>query len=377
MKSTLKCLLLFLFLSGFLLEKPDKEGDKKHLVTVNHPAFGKEDPTEFYLWEQRTEDNVIHSYFLDVQSVICVDHSCKIVPVRVFWDALGNYQRYELPSGVILEKKEGEPFLPEDYEKLHEILMDKFSPYKDLTYYAITREKVVGEGEVDAVTGATAIILDETKTISGAAWTCFTLWHWANGSLVQEIQNITGQAADTNDLLSYLETEDLYQQSFALGELIKRKDHDPRLIKAVLALATLKNGDALFFKNTLQYLEQAPIGTYYQSLKELLKVSSKKRRIQVWNSILHHKYRPEANYFNDEWGRLLESKNYQEINLFLSILEQKKLSTPALIQGMVPLLQEGYSILNRRIYWFLNEQQLTNEERKVLESYFEKYADSL
>ena len=100
------CILSFFILSVFFFKSNGEQESEKHLVTVHHPAFGKDDPNRFYLWELRSDSGDLVGYFLDVESVICVDHRCKIVPVGLFWDAIGNYLKFELSGGVILEKRD-------------------------------------------------------------------------------------------------------------------------------------------------------------------------------------------------------------------------------------------------------------------------------
>jgi len=39
------------------------------------------------------------AYFMDVDSVICADAKCESVTVRIHFNLLGDYERYELPSG--------------------------------------------------------------------------------------------------------------------------------------------------------------------------------------------------------------------------------------------------------------------------------------
>lgn len=58
-------------------------------------------------------------YFMDVDSVVCSDAQCEIVTVRIHFDPLGNYERYELPSGGNLTKWGHKPFSLADHRNLH------------------------------------------------------------------------------------------------------------------------------------------------------------------------------------------------------------------------------------------------------------------
>lgn len=370
-------IVFFFIFSGFIIVSSGNLSGIIHKIIVNHPAFGEDDPTEFNLQELRKDSHTLQGYFLDAESVICVDHSCKIVPVRMFWDPVGNYLKYELSDGVILEKKEGEPFLPEDYDRLHDILMDKSSPYSGLTYYEITHKKVMGEGDIDGMTGATAILLDESKTVLGGAWTCYTLWHWAHGETVQEIRRITGASSSRKDLLMYLESANVDETLFALNEITKRKDIDTTVVNSVVKLGQDAGRNSKTYKKVLSYLEMSDDDLYYRSLKQLVKYNSADRRKLLWNSILMSKKIPTVSYFDSFVDKILKAKDYQEIDLFLNVLERKNSSSPTLIKKMIPLLEDEFSILNRRVYWFLEQEELSTSQSKVMQSYFLKYSDYL
>ncbi|TMU57339.1 hypothetical protein [Flagellimonas algicola] len=377
MKVFIDYIFIAFLLSSFFFNIGDGQDVKKHLVTIDHPAFEEGQSNEFYLWEIRGKNDEIDGYYLDVESVIYVDHRCKIVPIRMHWDAFGTYRKYELTHGRILEKKEGKPFLPEDYEQLHRILKDKSSPYADLSYYEITHKKVHGESQVDAVTGETSIVFDEEKTVLGGAWTCYTLWHWANGEAVSEIQRITGKLSDKEELLTYLKAPDRITQEFALQEFTKRKHYADAVLKAITEQASKSEIGQHFFKEALNYLEEAPTALYFEAVKNLLETESKKRRTMLWNSMLGYGISPPPAYLNGFLAKLTASRNYQEIDLFLTILEKKNVASDEAIKKMIPLLEEDYSILNRRIYWFLNKQKLSEDQKQLLQSYFNKYSDYL
>ena len=112
-------------------------------------------------------------------------------------------------------------------------------------------------------------------------------------------------------------------------------------------------------------------------MKKLLEVSPKNKRVAIWNSISRHSAIPPAGYFDPFCESVLASKDYQEVDLFLTLLEKKKWSTPAMIKKMVPLLQSEYSIINRRVYWFLMDQKLSDSQKQIVKSYYDKYSDFL
>ena len=65
-----------------------------------------------------------------VETVVCGDSQCKIDTVKIYWNALGYYDRLVVPFGVELEKAEGKKFDSKDYEKLNTILSNKKLQFK-------------------------------------------------------------------------------------------------------------------------------------------------------------------------------------------------------------------------------------------------------
>ncbi len=373
MMSTPSNYILFLSLTLFLnhrsLEYIPDQDPVTHTILMDHPAFEGSGPYEYILVEHQDDNGYPSAYHLEVESVICANHICKKVSVRLYWGPLGNYIRYELNEGVILEKKQGEPFLSEDYDRLHVILSDKASPYKDLTYHEVTHEKVFGEGQVDGISSATSVILNKNKTILGAAWTCYTLWHWANGEIVQELQKITGAGLSVKHLSDHIKSQNEVEQIFALNELIRRGDYDSRLVQSVITIAS--NANKEINKLTIKYLERSPTSDYFESMMLLLESENAQNRILYLRSLLRADYEASEEIYDLLVKKLLGSKSYQEIDLILTLLSKKNYDSTERIDQVMYLLERSI-IIARRAYWFLKKQKLTETQRKRLEEFYHK-----
>lgn len=110
-------------------------------------------------------------------------------PILIYyWDVTGNFLKYELIPGKPLTKRKHEPFLEADYQKLTQILKNKHPAFIKLRKDELIIK--IENDSVDGVSGATiAAIKDEI--VPGAAYSCYTLWHIANGPVVQSIKNHT------------------------------------------------------------------------------------------------------------------------------------------------------------------------------------------
>ena len=196
-----------------------------------------------------------------------------------------NYTNYKLKPGITFEKTDEVPFLEEDYSTLQEILLDKESPYKGIRYDQITKDKLEhGEEEgVDAMSGATRILLGDGQTVVGAALTCFTLWHWINGEIVDVIRNISSSRLSEERLVDFL-NEDEQHQILALDGLVKRELYSDNLLKTVVKpdLVVESQIDLL-----LDYLEAGTEDAYLEAIKKLYLNSAPGTRVKHLQSLVN------------------------------------------------------------------------------------------
>ncbi len=150
----------------------------------------------------------LRGYYMDVDSVVCADATCDVVTVRLHFDALGAYERYELPSGGNLTKAGDKPFSAADHQRLHQLLSDPHSAMKSVAWDQITVPTTADAGaRLDGLSGAT-VLSKQNLVVAGAAYTCCTLWHWSHDEVVDVIRDMTSQASDQQDLLRYLKSEE-------------------------------------------------------------------------------------------------------------------------------------------------------------------------
>ena len=364
---------ILLFVSILSAFNVDQQEVAEHKVVVNHPAFEVGSSTDFML-KEILKKNKVSEFYIEVESVICIDHLCKIVPVRLYWNTFGDYLRYELDKGIRLEKGEGEPFIDEDYQLLQKILLDKNSPYRDISYYDITHEKVIGEGQVDAVSGATETVLKKGETVIGAAWTCFTLWHWANGDIVQEIRRITGGRLDSKQLLAYLKSDTEAYQVFVLNELIKRKTYDASILDFLNILVPQASKE--INKYVIQYIEQAPLEVYEEMILSFYALADKDIRLLYLNSLSRSKIVGNQKIYDVFTKNISDLESFQEIDLLLNIMSGMTLTLHQLEQ-ISGLLDQKNFLIARRAYWFLVQQEPSADTKTKIQKFYERHKEKL
>ncbi len=179
----------------------------EHVLTIVHPGDLAATPTLHTLVQTLDSDGEPVSYAMWVDSVICRDTVCDVVKVRIHWDALGRYQRYEIAPGSQLTKLDHVPFTKADLAKLQRILAASDSPLKEVEKESMTGKETNLPKGVDAVSSPTILTL-KTAVIVGAGYTCYDLWHWANGLLTDHIRNLTGTGSSVPKLRTYLARAD-------------------------------------------------------------------------------------------------------------------------------------------------------------------------
>ncbi len=134
-----------------------------------------------------SEGNSPIFYESSFRTTVCDDEVCEIMFIRLLWDLVGNYVGYDTLGGHPLTKFDHEPFKPEDYSKLHELLLNegsilKFKKKEEL----IDKEKVKASDVVDGTTGATAVEIKE-EVVEGALYSSYTLWHLAYSGAIKNL----------------------------------------------------------------------------------------------------------------------------------------------------------------------------------------------
>ncbi|WP_282123847.1 hypothetical protein [Algibacter mikhailovii] len=364
-------ILPFLWLSPF---ETTQNGFKtiKHEVIINHP--GEKDPVFTVLNEIQNQDGLPTHYTMDVYSVICLEEVCKVIPVKLFWTNTGDYQKYELAKGETLEKYEADLFETEDYIKLQSILANNNSPFKEVYIDEIlTVPDEHGNEDVDAVSGATALELDEKDTVPGAALTCFTLWHWANGDIVPQIKAQTGKSASETQLIDFILDKNNTYFYIALEELESRELYTAPFIDATIQ-KVLKEESVL--RPAYNFLEKAGNDNYLKASKTLFVHGHKEQKLAALQSLKQTKQNVPKPYLDAISDKVSTFNSYQETSLLLELMQSKNPNSQQVIKNVIPLLESEF-LIARRAFWFLKNQKLDDNQVILVNAFEEQYKDRL
>lgn len=146
-------------------------------------------------------------YYSHIKTPVCEDQLCFDAELDFYWDLLGNFSRFNLLEDKPLTKQDHVPFDDADYVKLRNILLTKSPAFIHLRRSElITRPEHTDLSDIDANTGATAREVKKDM-VPGAVYTCYTLWHIANGGIEFRIKEHTKQKLDRDVIQQILNSK--------------------------------------------------------------------------------------------------------------------------------------------------------------------------
>ncbi len=373
-RSTVKWLteiiVFFLFFSTVILHGINTLPKKvvpttTHKLHVFHPGNIDKKKVPCTLIQRFDQQKKYTEFYMDVRSVYCEEEICKIVPVRIFWDELGYYKKYELAAGIELEKAQGKPFAKEDHDKLHQVLSDRSSPLGNVKSDDIKNHENISR-QVDAVTGATPESYAGTA-VPGAALTSYTLWHWANSKVCDEIEKITAAACSLDDLIACLKNDRKEGRIFAIKQLIERKAFEPPLPEIVIMQA-LQQGQELT-ELALQYIDQAPDDLYCTMARKFFQGGNQQQRITILSLLLKTKRTLPPDYVDQFSHELNNFQSYLEVNMLLTLFKQQHPNSTYIIEQAAKLLESDNFLVARRAYWFLQMKKLNASQQEKVDAF--------
>jgi len=317
-------------------------------------------------------------YFMDVGSVVCAGAKCENVTVRIHFDPLGKYERYELPSGGNLTKFGREPFSEADHEHLHQILSDPYSQLKSIGLDEITMPKssAAADSKVDAVSGPT-MLSKRSLVVVGAAYTCCTLWHWSHGEVENVIRDMTISASDKQDLIRYLHSGNDMDVVFAVDQLRMQNVFDTETTTAVVHV--MRDGSRRLVAPALSYLAKASSETgvdyFFRCCEDECLVADSDKRVKFLEALRDSTEELPLGYLDRLSGWLTRADSHYEVHLLLSLMEREDVSSDEAISEAMSLLESNDSLVVRRSYRYLKAQELNHSQQKELEAFEQQHPD--
>ena len=189
------------------------------------------------------------NYSARVITPVCEKDKCYTIEIDFYWDPIGRFHRYDTISGEGLTKLDHEPFTQSDYSKLDNILTNSNSILGSYTKEELVKN--TRSSEIDGFTGATIKEIKES-VIGGAVYSCFTLWHIANGSVADSIQRNTKKLLN-RDLVKKLVSQKDQKINYYLINNFTETDFAGYLPEV---LQTIEDGKGYFAKNAIEKMSE-------------------------------------------------------------------------------------------------------------------------
>lgn len=210
-----------------------------------------ENAGSFDVFAVKDKDGLIEKYTSHLNAPVCEDRVCYNVVLDYNWNAIGEFTNFLINPKEPLTKLDHDPFLPEDYEKLQRILTSQ-----DLNFVNIPEDELVTKNpdslDVDGYTGATKATVKK-EVIEGALYTCYTLWHIANGAVVDSIKKHTLNNMNQPLIKKLIQDPSQTVHYFLINNLNESQFKES--IEPILGLMTTSKG--YFSKNAIEKIPQS------------------------------------------------------------------------------------------------------------------------
>lgn len=158
-------------------------------------------------------------YASEISTPVCADGECKLMNIKLYWTLLGEYAGFDRYSELPLTKHDHDEFKVEDYQKLHELLIDDKSILGRRSIdRLVEKPKMRTVNGVDAIAGATIARVKES-VVSGALYSCYTAWKLVHGDIREQLKAHSLSVLNKNMIVDMLFSNNEDYHLFALAEL--------------------------------------------------------------------------------------------------------------------------------------------------------------
>ncbi len=355
-KTNFKYLLLFLIYWLLCLTPISTKAFKNPEVAFQ---FLTDDSVLLDIYGYYDNAGLLDGYTSHVITPVCEDSSCYNAEIDLFWDLTGNFKTFKIIPKNPLTKLDHIPFTKADYNKLMQVLFIK-SP--SFVYMKRSQLVVNDNPEVDGITSATAAQVKEDM-VYGAIYTCYTLWHIANGQIVFKIKEHTANNLN-KQLIKKLLMSEKVEEHFLIISAIDA-DYFSIFLHQILALADrhkgyfimsvidnmpaslMKSGEVQdFFTSNFSQMEYQVKNKLLEKLYNVPLKSS--LQVALINGIL-----PGNSIQNEKIIRLviknIEKKNFEEIIKMFEAIKIKRIKVSEELHTELIALGDQYKPLIKEV----------------------------
>lgn len=319
----------------------------------------KDDAGNDTLFQIRSKEGYPVSYFRKIKTSVCFDNKCRLLDIVLYWNVTGRYLGFELPDGEFLSKTEHEPFKPEEYVRLNDLLADPFSPLANFSYEELVPKTDPVTAGIDAVSSATSKnVLD--YVVVGAVYTTYKMWHFVYGSAQKEVISLAEKRLSPGFLLKILESSDSGDKIWALNHIRGQVELTPTLRNTVLSF--IDNNRFNLAERAINAL--SPTELKSDSLQQMLFEKFPQSNYALKNLIVT-KFK-EAPHLNKTVQTALAvdlKSTYGELlSNILDLFKQQKVADPKTGRIIAGLLQSENNFLAQKAFIFLKSANIDDKQ---------------
>ena len=200
-------------------------------------------------------------YHARIFTPVCETERCYAIEIDFYWDLIGRFMGYDTIPGQGLTKLDHIPFTEADYNKLDGILANSNSPLASFSKEELVKN--TRSSELDGFTGATIREIKDA-IVNGAVYSCYTLWHIANGVVVDSLQKATAQMFNRS-LVNKLVDQNNQEVYYFLIDNFSDEDFRSYLPEVLISIS---NGKGYYAKNAIEklpedILKESLVQTYF------------------------------------------------------------------------------------------------------------------
>ena len=158
-------------------------------------------------------------YASEISTPVCADGECKLMNIKLYWTLLGEYAGFDRYSDLPLTKHDHDEFKVEDYQKLHELLIDDKNILGRRSIDQLVEKPTMRTvNGVDAISGATVARVKES-VVGGALYSCYVAWYLVHGDIRDKLKNHSLSILNPKIVTDMLYSNNAEYHLFALDKL--------------------------------------------------------------------------------------------------------------------------------------------------------------
>lgn len=273
---------------------------------------------------------------------------------------------FRLPDDEFLSKTKHVRFNEQEYDKIHKILGDRYSPLSRYAIEELVPAKSKLPNRVDAITSATiSAVLNDI--VPGAVYTTWTLWHIVNGNTQSALAGHTAKNINNQLIKRLLKSDEISDVAWTFEHFPKKYTITPEIFEILMEY--IAGSDAFLCERALNAIEKENLTDEIQIklARTFFKVDYIQKRFIVQKLATVENLNISAAEILSE---KIDKTNAVLIKSIIALFSQYKIESVKVNQNIAPLLKNKNRYISEIAYKFIeNSGAKNNSIIRKLKSY--------